>query len=264
MQLTGARAWQTTQRNLELCFPQLNDNERNDLAKKSLDNTCMVGIEAFGVWQRDWAQLEPWLLEVEGAELFDKALKDERGLIMLGLHHGNWELGCKYLASKAPSVVYLYKPNKNYILEQLITKNRLRQKSVNLQPPTLKGVRSVIKELRSGGTTSILPDQIPNEENSGTFVPFFGMPAFYMTMVQKLQKKTNAQILITYTLRTSKGFRIVIQQPDPQIFDKDMEQSMIALNSNIEDIIKLSPEQYQWDYKRFRVRPDSDEDLYDC
>ncbi|MFT5452527.1 MAG: KDO2-lipid IV(A) lauroyltransferase [Enterobacterales bacterium] len=264
MRLFNSRAWQTTCRNLEVCFPDIHNNERLLLAKKSLAHTSMTAIEMFAVYRCSWSQLKPWIVDIKGEEYLDQALKSERGLIMLGLHHGNWELCSKYMAHKCPNIVFLYKPIKNTVIDRFIMEGRTRQKSVEMQPVTLKGISNVIKKVSSGWTTGIIPDQVPNDEASGRFVPFFDQPALFMTFVHRLYKKTNAQILIAVARRTDKGFVIEIQEPDKMIFSDDQQQSLLALSRNIEQIIETAPEQYQWEYKRFRIRPDTKVDLYDC
>jgi KDO2-lipid IV(A) lauroyltransferase len=264
MRLFNSRAWQTTCRNLEVCFPDMDNHERLLLAKKSLDHTSMTAIEMFAVYHRSWSQLKPWIVGIKGEEYLDRAIKNERGLIMLGLHHGNWELCSKYMAHKNPNIVFLYKPIKNDVIDSFIMKGRTRQKSIEMQPVTLRGIANVIMRVKSGWTTGIIPDQVPNNEGSGSFVPFFDQPALFMTFVHKLYKKTNAQILIAVARRTDKGFIIEIQEPDKMIFSDEQQESLIGLSRNIEKFIRITPEQYQWEYKRFRMRPDTKVDLYDC
>ncbi|MEZ5504873.1 MAG: hypothetical protein R3F38_02350 [Gammaproteobacteria bacterium] len=43
------------------------------------------------------------------------------------------------------------------------------------------------------------------------------------------------------------------------IYDADESVSAAAMNRTIEALIRMAPEQYQWEYKRFNKRPDKNE-----
>jgi KDO2-lipid IV(A) lauroyltransferase len=46
------------------------------------------------------------------------------------------------------------------------------------------------------------------------------------------------------------------------VYSEDMSISLAALNRGIESCVRRCAEQYQWEYKRFRVRPRAGRDLY--
>ena len=47
----------------------------------------------------------------------------------------------------------------------------------------------------------------------------------------------------------------MIRECEPGIADPDPVTATTALNKSIEDVVREVPEQYQWEYKRFRHRP---------
>ena len=52
------------------------------------------------------------------------------------------------------------------------------------------------------------------------------------------------------------GFKIVIKEADNDIVSSDLLTSITALNRSVESCVRDIPEQYQWEYKRFkRGRP---------
>ncbi len=77
-----------------------------------------------------------------------------------------------------------------------------------------------------------------------------------MTLVSRLIQKTGAKTLLTYTKRTEKGFKVVIKEPATEIYAEHIQTSLLGLNRTVEFAVKDEPEQYQWEYKRFRYQPE--------
>jgi KDO2-lipid IV(A) lauroyltransferase len=107
--------------------------------------------------------------------------------------------------------------------------------------------------------TGILPDQQPRKDG-GVFVPFFGIQAFTMTLLPKLALKTQATVIFAHAQRRSDGagFDIVFSPADSAIYHADPVISATAMNKSVERCVMAAPSQYQWEYKRFRSRPDDD------
>lgn len=62
-------------------------------------------------------------------------------------------------------------------------------------PTSVAGVRSLLRVLRSGGYTAILPDQVP-PLGQGVWAPFFGRPAYTMTLLARLAQQSGARVLL--------------------------------------------------------------------
>ena len=48
------------------------------------------------------------------------------------------------------------------------------------------------------------------------------------------------------------GYELIIREPDAAIYDPDLAAALTAMNRSIEALIREAPEQYIWNYKRFR------------
>ena len=90
------------------------------------------------------------------------------------------------------------------------------------------------------------------------FAPFFGYPALTMVLINRLARKTGAPVVFTYVERlpAAGGYRMSFLPAPEGIDDPDPEIAAAALNLGVESCIRRCPEQYQWSYKRFSVRPD--------
>ena len=126
-----------------------------------------------------------------------------------------------------------------------------------MTPTNRAGVSNILGALKRGEVVGILPDQIPSAEG-GEFTPFFGEPALTMTLVSRLIQKTQAKVFCGFAKRLSgaKGYKVIVEEAKSDIYSKDINKSLIALNKTIEKTILISVEQYSWEYKRFRKRPD--------
>jgi len=257
--LANTRLYKTSLTNLALCFPQMSANETKDLARKSLMHTGMTLAECGPVWLWPSDKIMQEIEEVEGADLLQNARDLGLGVVLLGPHHGNWELMGLYLSTLGQCSM-LYQEPKSRDLGDLLYTARSRG-SAKLYPADKKGAAAILLALRKGEMVGILPDQIP-VAGGGEFAPFFGNQAFTMTLVARLIQKTGAKALLTYTKRTEKGFKVVIKDPSEEIYAGHMQVSLKGLNKTVEIAVGDEPEQYQWEYKRFRYQPEGKQEPY--
>ena len=243
--------------NLEICFPQMPPEERLKLARTSVIETMMTVCESGAVWNKPTAEVNRYITSVEGEELVREALDKKRGVVLIVPHLGNWEIANYYISANYPFMA-MYQPVSLPKLDKLIFKAR-SQMDAEFVPADRSGVHALMGFLSKGGLTGILPDQQPSLK-SGTFVPFFTKTALTPLIVGRLIQKTGS-VAIGYTcLRNpdNKSFRIVCIEADPGIYDTDEAVSAAAMNRTIENLIRLAPEQYQWEYKRFNKRPNDE------
>lgn len=249
----NTRLVQTTRLNITRCFPALNKAQSERLIKQSMTETGRVGLEIPLVWQKPRAWREERIVRVKNRELLDQQLSTDSGLILLVPHLGNWELFSLYI-SRITQMTTLYQPPKEAAMESLVRDARERE-GATLVPTSNKGVMALFKALKAGGTTMILPDQVPAPE-AGEFAPFFGVPALTMTLANRLIERTGSRVLMAYAVRVRGGFEIVFEAPDEDIYSDDLQVSLRAMNRGVEKCVSAYPSQYQWEYKRFRKQPE--------
>jgi len=243
----------TTHTNVRYCFPEKSRMARMIFVLKSLVHQVQMMISFCALWTRPHHLSARWISHVEGEELLDHALKDERGLLLLLPHLGNWELVNHYLVQKT-HVHALYRPAKITAIESLIFQGRsLAQTS--MYPTHLMGIRQLYRALKKAKTAVILPDQQP-ESKGGLFVPFFNIPAYTGVLTSKLIQETHPNCLAIFAIREASNRYVIHLKPvHPEIYQDSLEQSLTALNQTIEACVLLYPEQYLWGYKRFKKRP---------
>lgn len=244
--------------NLQICFPEMPLKERKRLARASVIETVMTVCESGAVWTKKPAEIRPLVTSSEGEELIQQTLDAGRGVILIVPHLGNWEIANYHVSSHYPFMA-MYQPVPIPKLDQLIFKAR-SQMDATFVAADRSGVMSLIGFLGKGGLTGVLPDQQPSLK-SGVFVPFFTKTALTPVLVAKLLQRTGSAAFGYTCLRNpdNKSFRIKCIPADPEIYSTDDTVSAAAMNRTIETLIRMAPEQYQWEYKRFNKRPDPQE-----
>jgi len=248
-----------TEENIQRCLPDWDEEQRTQLARNSLIETGKTVTETGAIWRWPRWRVEELVKEIEGWPHMEAAMAKGKGVIMLGPHLGAWELGGLLTATRTPTTI-LFRPPREPAFEALMTEARSRF-GANLVPADLSGVRSLLKALKRGELVAILPDQEPSFGQGG-FAPFFGQPAYTLTLVRTLLRKTGAQAIFAHAERLpdGEGFRFHYLPadelvPDGNLADDDETAALTALNLGVERLVRRSPEQYQWSYRRFRRQP---------
>ena len=257
----GGRSRKVTLQNIRGAYPGLSDSEQVALARRSIMATGEVIAEMGHVWLKPWDYVSGLIKEVHGADLIIQALESGRGVIALGPHLGNWEVMGLHLPTLG-STVSLYEPPKLESLGRIIERAR-RNSGATLVPTTSRGLAKLLKSVKGGDIAGILPDQVPTDLNSGENSLFMGVRCFTGNLAGNIIRRTGALAVFGYAQRVPGGFVVRYELAEPDIYDEDTAVSLAALNRGVESCLRRCTEQYQWEYKRFRVRPKDGPGFYD-
>lgn len=247
--------------NLARCYPQLDAVARRRLTEQCLMETARTALETGPLWHWGRERVQRLALDAEGEDRLEQALTAGRGAILAIPHLGAWEMVALYCSMHHPMTT-LYRPPRLGSLDALMTAARERF-GARLVPSDTAGVRALLRASRRGELLAILPDQEPRYGN-GIFSPFFGIPAYTMTLLARLTQQTGAPVFITYAERLAhgSGYRLHFQPLALPSDDASVEQITAAVNAAIEDCVRRIPQQYQWGYKRFKTRPPGEPRFY--
>ncbi|QBM18134.1 lipid A biosynthesis lauroyltransferase [Marinobacter sp. JH2] len=257
----NGRSRKTTDTNIRICLPELSSAEQRLLSKNSMAHTGMTAAEIPLMWEWPVEKCLGLIKETRGLELVEEALASDKGLILLAPHIGNWEL-IGLLFSSRYKMASLYSPPHIKEFEEYMIRVRSRVGS-ELVRGDRRGLLRLMGILKEGGVAGILPDQSPRGKTNA-YAPFFGMEVRTMTLVNKLILKTGANVLVAFAERLpqSNGFRIIVEEAAPGNGDADPVAAATALNESVEKVVRMAPEQYQWEYKRLRHRPPGNPNPY--
>lgn len=248
---THSSARRTTELNINVAYPELNDQQKMQLVKASLKSQCMTYVESIKIWGSSPEFALSQIKQVYNAEIFLEALKNPNGTLGVVPHFGTWEIMNAWVNQHTTPVI-MYKPSKNKDLDKFMIESR-EQLNATLVPTDDTGVRALFKHLKQGGFSAILPDHVPKEPG-GIYSEFFGLNAYSSTLLSKLAAKTQCSVVGLTCIRRSdySGFDLHITELSKDINSKDLQLSVDTLNKEMERMISLAPEQYLWGYKRFR------------
>ncbi len=252
--LLNNRNARVVKRNLELCFPHLDDLKRQKIANGLITHNALMTKEVANAWVGSRQSIANAVNQVKGDELIKNANQANQPLIIVVPHIGNWEYFWHWLQLNFDAIS-MYSPAHYQALDNMMLNARKRFGGRPFATDS-KGIMGLLRALKKGGVMMILPDQVPKKEG-GVFAPFFDMPAYTMTLVHKFVEKTGANLCFGACIRKDDGqFKITIEPASFETNDNNAEQFCALMNKQIEAMIVKYPEQYQWNYKRFKRNPD--------
>ena len=227
------------------------------LRRLASDNAGEIGR---GATELAWALFRPpadvaaTVIDREGWEAVERLRDAGKPILFVTPHLGGYDIAGRYLWSKLP-ILAMYRPHKIGWLDRLVREGRNRGAAfdgTNVAPATMAGVRMLLKHLRKGGCSVILPDQVPGE-GEGEWVPFFGRPAYTMTLLGRLQEASGAALVFCFAERLpgGTGFRMHFLAQEERL-PEDRRAAARQVNAMVERLIAIRPEQYLWGYNRYK------------
>ncbi|HRO80095.1 lysophospholipid acyltransferase family protein [Alicycliphilus denitrificans] len=204
---------------------------------------------------RLWLAPEPPPCEVRNAECVQRAWEQGRGIVFLTPHIGCFEMsvqeGARRWSQEHGPFTILYRPARQPWLARVMQTVRNRP-GIAAVPTTLQGVRQMLKALRAGRAVGLLPDQVP-PQGQGLWSPFFGQPAYTMTLAARLVQQTGAAVILARCERLPRGRGYVLHlQALEQPLAPTLDAAVLQINQAMEQLIRQSPGQYLWGYARYK------------
>ena len=247
-------------RNLQLCFPELNEKAREKLLRENFASSGIALFEMAMSWWWPRSRLQR-LAHIEGLEYLQQARAEGQGVILMALHFTTLEVGAALLGQRH-TIDGMYREHKNPVFDFVQRRGRERH---NLDASAIEreDVRAMLKVLRAGRAIWYAPDQDYGRKQS-LFVPWFGINAATVTATSKFARLGRARV-VPYTqerLPNSAGYRLVIHPPLTDFPGESEEADCRRINEWVEEAVRQRPEQYLWAHRRFKTRPAGEASLY--
>ncbi|WP_432773245.1 lysophospholipid acyltransferase family protein [Francisella salimarina] len=252
--------------NLKIAFPEKSLEEINKLVNKSYYSMVLSGAETTAAWflsKKRFNKIEfEW--EDNSLEIFKRYHENPNtNVIFLGFHFHCIEIVGRHVAENHPPLTVMYQKNTNNLLEELIKK--YREKNI-YRCLDSKNLISVIKSLKRGYSMWYAPDQDFGLESTGLensiFAPFFGTLCSTLTVTPWLAEKTDSVVLPVYYVREKCLKKYKIVTGEPLEFTGDAYKDAEITNKFLEDAVRKYPEQYLWQHRRYRTRPNGEPQIY--
>ena len=232
--------------NINLCFPDLDTSSAYRIYKK---NIILFGRVIFDTgiawfWSDDRINKNiPY--KINGLELLLRYQRLNNGVLLFFKHSLHLELDSRLLAMNAEIFGVERKHNSTYF-ESIQKNGRLK---------SMKGIAdrnstvSFVRWLKNGKTVLYAPDQDYGLKKSDQ-IDFFGLPAATISAPLKIINKTGCNYLFMNTYYEKDN--LVIDIEEPKFSKASSIMFMQDLNKYIENKIKLNPEEYLWQHRRFK------------
>jgi Kdo2-lipid IVA lauroyltransferase/acyltransferase len=244
---------------LRMAFPQKTDDEIEHILSGVWDNLGRIAIE--------FAHLDEFCVEgfgkqtadvitypAESHQRYEWIMNSGKAAIGFAGHLANWELpgiGAKQIGVK--SAVLYRRPNIDAVSDVII---KLRAPLMGeLIPTGLDAPVKLARLLQSGVHVGMLADQ---HYSKGVEVTFFGRPCLANPLIAMLARQTELPIYGMRVVRNPDGnsFWGEISPPIEPARDAegrvDIQGTMQAITSTIEEWICQFPEQWLWLHRRWR------------
>jgi KDO2-lipid IV(A) lauroyltransferase len=213
------------------------------------------------IWLRPATRRVADWVRWDGDELLDEAHAQGRGVLILTPHLGCFEICAQAYAERygaAHPLTVLYRPARKRALRELEETARARP-GLHTAPAALSGVRQMLRALKRGESVGMLPDQVP-PEGLGVWAPFYGRPAYTMTLAARLVQQSGAALLLMWgeRLPRGRGFLLHVRRAPPLPSAVESEQALqlacaTTVNQAMERLIAERPGQYLWGYHRYKT-----------
>lgn len=241
--------------NLRNAFPQKDDFWVKSTTKKVFENMGIVFAEFLALgWMNDETIKD--YIRFDNVELIQEKFQQNKGVILLSGHYGNWEL----LAYSVKiylnlPVLIIVKPLSNFVLDKVVNKFRTRRGNsvVSMYESALK----VVKTLRNGGIIALLADQSATKDKD-IWVNFFGRKAATFDSPAYFALRYNVPIILGFAKRQDYYYNVHLIEIDHSDLKFDSEGIYTLTKRYIqllEDAIREQPELWLWTHRRWKHSP---------
>ncbi len=228
--------------NLSKAFPNYSLKELKLIAYKNYLSFSTMLLEFMCIPKLSKNKLH-LLVKCENLNLVLSKLNQNKGVIILTAHFGNWELGGVSFGSQlGVPLNVLVKPQRNLLVSQWLddTRESFGNKVIKLGA----SVRDIYSVLKKNGIVAVVGDQRAPEDSMR--VDFFNQSTAVYTGTAAISLKIESPILMMLTIR----------QPD-YTYKIVMKEIKVDDNSAVEDKIKQINQKYMSILEKFiRENPD--------
>lgn len=246
-------------RNLELCFPNLSEHEREILLIENFESLGMGLLETGMAWFWPDQRIKKWC-SVDNIEIMSRVRSNGKGVLLVGVHFLTLELGGRIYGMYNPGVG-VYRPHNNKLMDWVQFRGRSRSNKYFIDRNDIKGM---IRELRKGEILWYAPDHDYGPRNS-VFAPFFAVPQAATTIGTSILMRQANPVILPFTPKRhpdGSGYTVMVTEPPSGFPMNDSTAAAIFMNKVVEKEILKAPELYMWLHRRFKTRPAGEISLY--
>ncbi len=196
-------------------------------------------------------------ININNLHVLKKALKKNKGIILVSAHLGNFEWLSSILGILQLPVIAVAKKQKNRYVNQFLMD--LRQKFGTQIVYKREVLKQGLKALKNNQILGLISDQ--NAGKKGVFIDFFNQPASTVNGPAIFYLRTKAPLIAIYLIRKDYAcfdlFAEEIQLSENlKLNDDNIRNITQAYTANLEKWVRKYPEQYFWMHRRWKTKPE--------
>lgn len=193
------------------------------------------------------------MVEFEGAEHWDEALKKGKGAILVTGHFGSWELMGAATSQRGYPIDFLVGEQHNVLVDNLMNDYR-RSMGIGIIKMGA-AAKGVIRALKNNRFVAMLSDQ--DAGSDGAVVEFFGRPASTPKGPAAFALKMDAPIVMAFIVRESaRKQKVIIEKAifGEKTRDKqeDIRRLTQAYTRLLEEYVRKYPDHWFWPHRRWK------------
>ena len=240
--------------NLKKCFPNLNEEEVNEIAKH---NFIRLGQSIFEICNSYYKSDSKFLKLIKNSDEIEKKiqeLKKSKNLILVP-HTGNVDF-----VVRVPSVFIklngMQRSQENKLWNKIMTEGR--GKFVNKIFLPNEG-KKLLETLDNGESVLYAPDQDYGYKNS-IFIDFFKHKALTVVFPSVLVKRTKCNVYLLTVVKQKNSYIADLEKLE--LTGESKENDLRIINSAIESFANSHKNEYFWIHRRFKNRPEGEDNFY--
>ncbi|MCE5198716.1 MAG: lysophospholipid acyltransferase family protein [Armatimonadota bacterium] len=240
-------------------------NEKNRaeieaIAKNVFRHFTRSAFEFFYLLALSQKQIDE-MVNIQGKEHLDNALAKGNGCIIITGHYGNWELMARKLVILGYKINVIARDSDDPGMTGITT--RIREQGGYRVFDRDQPIIGAFRALKNNEILGILPDQ---NDSSGIFVDFFGIPVATAVGPATLSLRSGAPLVPIFCARAEDGRYCATVYPKIEFQpsgnnEKDIHDLTGLINKAIEREVRRNPSQWLWIHDRWKLSPNKEENI---
>ncbi|HEY3372453.1 MAG TPA: lysophospholipid acyltransferase family protein [Prolixibacteraceae bacterium] len=253
----------TVHENLTRSFPEKSPEEIRKITQKFYHHLSDLGLETIKYSRMSEKEIDS-RLKIHNPEIFEPFYQKHQSVILLGMHHNNWEwCGSMQRFIKAQFLVVYNPVRKNKALERFIldTRERFGARSI----PVNHSIRTALEfnNAERPGVLILVGDQTP-PSFAQFWTSFLNQETAFFTGPMKISVKTNQPVLLQHTRKTGRAryevfYHLLIEDPSKV----NPDEILMTYIRKIEEIIQAEPEYWLWSHRRWKHKRPANIELHE-
>lgn len=248
--------------NLVRSFPEKSPEEIRKITKKFYHHLSDIGLETIKFNRMTEKQIDD-RLKVHNLDIYEDYYRQGKSIIVLGMHHNNWEWsGSMQRFIKAQFLVVYNPVRKNKELEKFILQSRERFGALSI--PVNRSVRTALtfNHTERPGGLMLAADQTP-PAHSQFWTTFLNQETAFFSGPMKIAIKTNQPVIMHHTRKIGRSrYEVVHYRLIENPSEVKPEDILMAYVNKLEEIIQAEPEYWLWSHRRWKHKRPANIELH--